>query len=124
MSQNRLWNATNPGQGRYKRVLCVCSAGILRSPTAALVLSQEPFGFNTRAAGIEPSYALIVVDRVLMEWADEAVVMTPEHEQKMREIGFTKPIIRLDIEDDYQYRDPSLMALIKQRYFERTAVAS
>lgn len=27
---NRLGNADNPYQDRYKRVLCVCSAGLLR----------------------------------------------------------------------------------------------
>ena len=43
---NRLANTQNKYQGKYKKVLCVCSAGLLRSPTAALVLSQEPFNFN------------------------------------------------------------------------------
>ena len=64
---NRLANTHNHYQGDAKRVLCVCSAGLLRSPTAAFVLSQEPFGFNTRAAGIAEDFALIVVDDVLLE---------------------------------------------------------
>ncbi len=42
----------NPYQGKYKRVLCVCSAGVLRSATTAVVLSKEPFNFNTRSAGL------------------------------------------------------------------------
>ena len=51
MSMNRMWNVSNPWQGDAKRVLCVCSAGLLRSPTAAKVLYDE-YGYNTRAAGL------------------------------------------------------------------------
>lgn len=51
---NRIANASNKFQGSYKRVLCVCSAGLLRSPTAALVLSKDPYNFNTRACGAVP----------------------------------------------------------------------
>ena len=47
---NRLGNSRNIYQGKDKRVLCVCSAGLLRSPTAANVLHKE-FGYNTRACG-------------------------------------------------------------------------
>ena len=68
----------NPYQGAYKRVLCVCSAGILRSATAALVLSKEPFNYNTRSAGVE-HYALIPITEVLLAWADEVICMTKEH---------------------------------------------
>lgn len=57
--------AQNPYQGQYKRVLCVCSGGILRSPTAAWVFSNEPYSFNTRAAGTE-SFALIRLDPALI----------------------------------------------------------
>ena len=48
---NRLGNSKNPYQGDFKKVLCVCSAGLLRSPTAAWVLSNAPFNFNTREIG-------------------------------------------------------------------------
>ena len=61
-TMNRLANTHNPYQGDFKKVLCVCSAGLLRSPSTAFVLSQDPFNFNTIAAGINEDYALIVVD--------------------------------------------------------------
>lgn len=111
---NRMYNANNPYQGPYKKVLCVCSAGLLRSPTAALVLSQKPYNFNTRAAGIE-SYALIKVDDVLLHWADEIVCMTKEQEQQIRR-ETDKPIICLEIEDNYEYRNPTLIRKIKAKY--------
>lgn len=115
---NRLGNAKNKHQGSFKRVLCVCSAGVLRSPTAALVLSSEPFNYNTRAAGIDPDFALIPVDPVLIEWADEIVCM--EMFQAMAlETMTEKPIYCLDIEDDFEYRDQKLMALIAEQYNSR-----
>lgn len=117
---NRMHNMSNPAQGAYKRVLCVCSAGLLRSPTASLVLSMPPFNFNTRAAGLSSDYALIIVDDYLVEWADEIVVMTREQEDYLRKLGITKPIVCLGIEDDYSYRDPVLMALIVERYMAET----
>jgi predicted protein tyrosine phosphatase len=83
---NRLGNCTNPYQGNTKKVLCVCSAGLLRSPTAAVVLSQEPFNYNTRAAGISTDYALVQVDDVLVTWADEIVCMD-ENSRKFLVIG-------------------------------------
>lgn len=117
---NRLYNVDNPNQGESKRVLCICSAGLLRSPTAAVVLSQEPFNYNTRAAGAEDSYALIPIDKVLLAWADEIVCMTEQHKQmllaKFPQIEGILKIYVLDIEDNYTYRDPKLMELIKENY--------
>jgi len=112
---NRLGNASNPFQMNYKKVLCVCSAGLLRSPTAAFVLSQDPYGYNTRAAGMEPDFALVIVDEVLLEWADEIVCMTKDHEAALKS-RTKKPVVRLDIPDSYRYRDPELMKLIKEKY--------
>lgn len=120
MSLNRLSICKNKYQQNFKKVLCLCSAGLLRSPTAAVVLSQEPFNFNTRAAGCTKEYALIPVDEVLLEWADEIVVM-----EKVQELGLKpyteKPIICLEIEDKYPYRNPELIELIKTRYQEKSS---
>lgn len=125
MSLNRLSNASNPYQGKYKKVLCVCSAGLLRSPTAAVVLSQPPYNYNTRAAGANKEYALVPLDPVLLSWADEIVCMEDEHEfliKKMMDDGsrgfavINKPIINLDIVDGYEYRNEDLVGLIKEKY--------
>lgn len=118
MRMNRLGNAQNPHQGKAKRVLCVCSAGLLRSPTAAVVLSQEPFNFNTRAAGIDEEYALIPVDDVLVAWADQIVCMERGHEEELLERfpGAKGKVVVLGIMDNYAYRDPQLVRLITQQY--------
>ena len=112
---NRLHNCHNQFQGKFKKVLCVCSAGLLRSPTAALVLSQEPFNFNTRAAGMDVDYALIPVDQVLLEWADEIVCMQPNQAYDLRKLT-NKRIICLSIKDNYEYRNPELIDIIRTRY--------
>jgi predicted protein tyrosine phosphatase len=114
---NRLGNANNPFQGPYKRVLCVCSAGLLRSPTAAWVLSQEPYNFNTRAAGLTKEFALIPVDRVLLHWADEIVCMNEDQAAEINGmLEEPKPVVCLNIPDSFRYRDPELVRLILERY--------
>src|SRR5882762_5622988 len=133
MSYNRLATAKNPYQGDTKKVLCVCSAGLLRSPTTAVILSQEPYNFNTRAAGITTEYALIPVDDALLYWADEIVCMSQEHRQQV-EVLLKKlfdgavdeypPIIVLDIPDSFRYRDPELVKLIKKRYNTSQAIVT
>ena len=125
---DREFIAQNPDQGQFKRVLCVCSGGILRSATAAVVFAAEPYNFNTRACGTKP-YALIQVDHHLIGWADEILCMESFHEDYLRKTWqrsnhYPKdeiPLIRvLDIPDTYDYRDPALIARIKRSYEKET----
>lgn len=117
--RNRLYNCKNPYQGEAKRVLCVCSAGLLRSPTTAVVLQQE-YGYNTRAAGMDASHALIPVDQVLVTWADEIVCMNDQQAKtlsKMCEDLIDKPVIKtLNIPDSFGYMDEKLQGYIKDAY--------
>ena len=113
---------SNSFQGDYKRVLIVCSGGILRSATATHLLCGDPWNFNTRNAGTA-SYALIPVTEDLLQWADEIICMEDEHrayvEQKLEEWMLpAKPIVTLDIEDIYEYRDERLIKLISTKYNE------
>ena len=125
MSMNRMYNMGNPAQGPYRRVLTVCSAGLLRSPTAAFVLSNPPFNFNTRAAGLNADFALVVVDEYLLAWASQVVCMTQDQKVDLLDMvkGMSVPpeIVCLDIEDDFEYRDPKLMKLIAKNYRAVTA---
>jgi predicted protein tyrosine phosphatase len=116
-TMNRLSNINNPYQTEAKRVLCVCSAGLLRSPTAAVVLQRE-FGFNTRSCGIDEEYALIDCDEVLLNWADQIVVMEA---WMIGEISphFREQVIVLDVPDKFPYMDKELQRLIIERYNER-----
>ncbi len=123
MTMNRLWNVKNPHQGMYLKVLCVCSAGLLRSPTAAAVLQQE-YEFNTRSCGLE-DYALIPLDEVLLEWTDEIVCMDDGQKERIKAMltkrGLqNKPLYSLNVPDQYEYMNKELQKLIliayKQRY--------
>jgi predicted protein tyrosine phosphatase len=111
---------SNQFQGEYKKVLMVCSAGILRSATAAHILAGSPWNLNTRNAGTA-SYALIPVTEELLQWADEVVCMETEHAIHVRNKYMdyqlpVKRIITLGIEDIYEYRHPTLIKLIKEKY--------
>jgi len=114
---NRKHNSTNPYQGDALRVLCVCSAGLLRSPTAANVLHRE-YGYNTRAAGLDKSFALIAVDDVLLHWAQEIVCMDDEQAREIMTLGYEGRVFSLGIEDSYEYMDEELQLKIKSRYEE------
>lgn len=124
-SRNRLGNATNPYQGDFKRVLCVCSAGLLRSPTLAWVLSQDPYNFNTRAVGWNHDFALIPVDEAHIKWADQIVFVEPSvergflsllNDEVKERLTRTKELITLNIPDNYEYRDPKLVEIIREQY--------
>lgn len=115
---NRLGNASNRFQGNTRRVLCVCSAGLLRSPTVAHLLSSPPWNFNTRAAGISKEYALVPVDTVLASWADEIVVVEPWMRDELvityGEVLANTHIHVLDVPDRFEYRDPYLVKLLNE----------
>ena len=111
---NALWNCKNPYQGDYKKILCVCSAGLLRSPTIAYYLST--IGYNTRAAGMY-DYALIPVDNVLLEWADLIVTVSNEVEKDLKKMT-KKEVINLNIPDKFCFRDPELIEIIGKKWKE------
>ena len=122
-SRNALHNVRNPYQGDAKKVLCVCSAGLLRSPTAANVLHRE-FGYNTRAAGLH-DYALIPISSALLTWADEVVVMDNDQATWLEEgiekiqLNFiNKPLIVLNIPDTFNYKEETLQKRIISAYKE------
>lgn len=118
---NRMWNAKNPYQGRAKKVLVVCSAGLLRSPTIANLLASPPYNFNTRAVGVEKEYALIPMDDVLVEWADEFVFVNDEVYQVADAIfKMEKPCVVLNINDNYEFGSEDLKQIageqLRQEY--------
>lgn len=127
---NALHNVTNPYQGKEKRVLCLCSAGILRSARLAQILQQD-YNCNTRSAGVA-DYALILVNTALLMWADEIVCVEQEvYNQLMYDIKNTfaneptqhiaiqtKTII-LDIPDIYNRTDFELGELLKEQYEQK-----
>lgn len=118
MRMNAMHNCKNPYQGDFKKALCLCSAGLLRSPTLAYVLTNN--GYNTRAAGVH-DYALIEVDDVLVAWADTIFCVEPSIAETF-EVMFptnSKEIIVLNIPDNFEYRDPQLIQIIEKQLNEQ-----
>ena len=118
VSRNRLHNANNEAQGAFTRVLCVCSAGLLRSPTLAWVLSQDPYNFNTRAVGMVDDYALVPIDEVHVAWADKIVFAEMSHFMHFKALFPETPNVDkivLALPDIYEYRDPKLVQLAREQ---------
>jgi len=118
---NALFNCKNPYQGKFPRALCLCSAGLLRSPTLAYVLSNK--GYNTRAAGVH-DYALIPVDQVLMKWADVVFCVEPYIEEVLSaQFDLTdKKVVVLNIPDVYAFRDEKLIEIIEKQLGEKNGI--
>lgn len=120
-TRNQLANCSNPYQSGARRVLCVCSAGLLRSPTMASVLHTNA-GYNTRAAGSSEDFALIPVSEVLIRWADE-IVFVEKHNQDevlannpdLRDVVLRKSVV-LNVPDQYGYNEPMLRSAIWEQY--------
>lgn len=109
---NALHNCKNPFQGDFKKVLTVCSAGLLRSPTLAWILGQDKY--NTRSCGIH-DYALIQIDSVLVNWAD-IIIFLHKDVYKACPLPYKsvkgKQIIIFDVPDIYAYKDPELLEIL------------
>ena len=107
----------NPYQGHDKKVLFVCSAGILRSATAARIYAHK---YNTRSAGTGKEYALIHLSELLMDWADEIVFVNPWNYEQAKYsfdlIPYRDKIKVLDIPDEHAHMAPELVQAFKDQY--------
>jgi predicted protein tyrosine phosphatase len=121
-SRNQLANLHNPYQGDTPRALFICSAGLLRSATAAHIFSAPPYDWNTRTAGIDTAFALNPVTEALLCWADHIFVMDDIQWQMIRLLfseseHLNEIMLRvqvLHIPDKYSYRHPELIDLLKE----------
>lgn len=128
IKRNQLGVIFNAYQGKHKKVLTVCSAGCLRSPTAAHILSSEPWNYNTRCAGTSEEYAIVPVTEALIAWADVILVMDSFQQKHVNEMQHSlvdeivdfqyKQVINLEIEDDYDYRNPKLVEIMTEKFKE------
>ena len=119
----------NHSQGNTLRVVFVCSADLLRSPSAARIAGE--YGINARSAGSHLHYALIPLSSNLIQWANWIVFMNPENEfeiaQKipdadLLELMRDKSIV-WNIEDTYNYRDESLEWILRKKIEETFEVS-
>ena len=111
----------NPFQGEDKRVVFVCSMGILRSATGARLYAHM---FNTRTCGTWDD-ALIPLSKALIEWADELVFVNKENylgalgkykDDEYCTLSIYDKAIVLNISDVYPHMAKELVEEFKQQY--------
>lgn len=119
-TRNRLANTTNPFQGSDLKVLCVCSAGLLRSPTMSRLLARNYTNVNPRAVGISEEYALIHLEEVHLHWADLVLCADIDHFNAVAEIldntWFSRSVYDLRIPDKYNFGDAELEKIIQAKF--------
>jgi predicted protein tyrosine phosphatase len=96
-------------------LLFVCSKNQWRSPTAELLFKKHHI-HKARSAGTRDK-ARITINPKLIAWAGVIFVMEHKHQQILKQlfaegIG-SKPLIVLDIEDNYRFADPELIEILK-----------
>jgi predicted protein tyrosine phosphatase len=94
-------------------LLFICSKNQWRSPTAELLFRNHP-AYQARSAGTSEQ-ARIKVNQKMLDWADVVFVMERKHRDMVKQhfaISSQKLIV-LDIEDNYQFNDPELVAMLK-----------
>jgi predicted protein tyrosine phosphatase len=102
------------------KLLFVCSRNKWRSLTAEKIFADLP-GYAVRSAGTEPA-ARIKVTGGHIRWADLIFAMEKCHVARLRdrfgEALAGKPLICLNVPDDFQFMDPDLVGLLKARVGE------
>src|SRR6266498_427558 len=100
-----------------RKVLFVCDKNRMRSPTAEKIFREDP-RLEVKSAGIKID-AAVPMSRELLEWADLIVVMEKKQRNAIRErfqdIHESKRIVCLKIPDKFQFMDPHLIGLLRER---------
>ena len=124
-TRNQMYNIHNDFQGKTKKVLTVCSAGLLRSATLQNLLIRE-YGYNVRNCGTDESYALIPISEALVMWADEIVFVNKENfrmvEEDLKRLNIVDKCKVLNIPDMYGFNDPELIKICKEQYDAKTQI--
>ncbi len=107
------------------KILFVCSRHRRRSLTAEMIFKGEPV-WDVRSAGTEES-ARIKVTAGHLGWADVIVVMEKRHKERLRqkypEELAAKRCVCLFIADDYEFMDPNLIEILREKMQENFPAA-
>lgn len=118
---------SNRYQGPSRRLLFVCSAGMLRSPTAAAVAIN--LGHNARSCGSYVEQALIPISLNLIFWADWIFFLNEVNYEESMETFREFPGARTELKaksvvwnipDEFEYMDEGLQGevetLLKEKF--------
>ena len=99
------------------RVLFVCRLNRKRSATAERIFDKDP-SLEVRSAGTSED-ALVRVNGRMLDWADVVFTMDPGQQQDLSRMFPAHPalgrIVCLDIADEYEFLDPELITLLRER---------
>ena len=99
------------------KILFVCSANVDRSPTAENIYSGRR-DLEVKSAGVS-DYARIPVSVELIQWADIILCMEGRHTKKIKKkypgIIENKIIDSLDVPDEFDYMNKSLVNMIREK---------
>ncbi len=100
-----------------QNILFVCSQNWHRSKTAETLFATSK-QINVKSAGTHASAETPLSVDLLM-WADKILVMQPHHKEsilnKFKTTIDDDQIIILHIPDNYQYMDPELQKILKEK---------
>jgi len=99
------------------KLLFICSRNRLRSPTAEAIFSEYE-GLEVESAGLDRD-AEMPLGSDTIQWADIIFVMEKVHRSSLSK-NFqpwlkNKRVVCLDIPDEYDYMEPALVELLKQK---------
>lgn len=98
-------------------LLFICSRNRWRSPTAEAIFAEYA-GLETDSAGLDRD-AETPLSSEAIQWADIIFVMESAHRRKLAQKFQpwlkNKRVVCLNIPDQYEYMDPALIALLKQK---------
>jgi predicted protein tyrosine phosphatase len=99
-------------------LLFICSKNQWRSPTAEALFRNRP-EHKVSSAGTSDK-ARVRVNQKMIDRADVILVMEHKHKEilKQRFSINGKQLIVLDIEDNYQFNDPELIAILRNELKE------
>jgi len=102
------------------KILFVCTVNRMRSATAHRIFETDE-RFEVKSAGTDPSAACVLSVEHL-NWADAIIVMEKVHRNAIRkqfpDIYDKKRIVCLYIPDEYDFMQPELIAILKDKVEE------
>ena len=100
-----------------KKILFVCTVNRMRSATAQKIFENDD-RFEVLSAGTD-KMANTAISLELLNWADSIVVMEKHHRnyihKKFPAVYKNKKIVCLYILDEYDYMQPELISLLRNR---------
>lgn len=116
IQQARYGAVKNPYQGSDKKVLFVCTMGILRSATGSRIYGHK---HNTRSAGTHEE-ALTILTPLQLMWADEVVFVNKENfDEADKKYDLSEHMYKvkvLHIPDNYEHMHPEIIKAYNEQY--------